>query len=58
MPKLRAAVLRDRSGRGAFQSPVKADRQGLLEALEVIMQTRVAIKWVRNPFAVSLRFPG
>jgi hypothetical protein len=37
---------------------VKADRQGLLEALEVIMQTRVAIKWVRNPFAVSPRFPG
>ena len=34
------------------------DRQGLLEALEAIMQTRVAIKWVRNPFAVSLRFPG
>ena len=45
-------------GRGAFQSPVKADRQELLEVLEELMQTRVTIKWARNPFAVSLRFPG
>ena len=47
-----------RSGRGAFQLPVKYDRQGRMEALEVIMQTRVAIKRVRNPLAVSPRFPG
>ena len=47
-----------RSGRGAFQLPVKCDRQGHMEALEAIMQTRVAIKRVRNPLAVSPRFPG
>jgi hypothetical protein len=38
--------------------PAKYDRQGRMEAPEVIMQTRVAIKRVRNPLAVSPRFPG
>ena len=45
-------------GRGASHEPQKADRQGPLEAVRVIMPERVTIKRVRIPFAESLRFPG
>ena len=45
-------------GRRASHQPVKADRQGPLEVVRVIMPERVTLKRVRIPFAESLRFPG
>jgi hypothetical protein len=46
------------SGRRALHTPAKADRQGLLEVVQVIMPERVTINQVRILVAESLRFPG
>ena len=56
MPKQR--MHRKVRGRRAWQRPEKADRQGPLEELPVIMPERVTLNRVRIPVAESLRFPG
>ncbi len=53
-----ADVLLGVRGRGASHEPEKADRQGPLEGVRVIMPERVTIRRVRIPSAESLRFPG
>ena len=44
-------------GRGAFHGRYKPDRKDRWWAMEVIMPVRVAIRRVRIPSAVNLRFP-
>ena len=52
------AVGAEMLGRRALHSSAKADRQGLLETVQVIMPERVTINQVRILVAESLRFPG